>query len=74
MRPAAHERAGSTMIVHVSEKPAARSVKISADERTGWSSERPRANGAPPRPVDISVRSRVLDPLAPAALLPREPS
>jgi hypothetical protein len=39
-----------------------RSVKISADERTGWSSERPRASGGPPRPVDISVRSRVLAP------------
>ena len=50
------------MIVDVSEKPVARSVKISADERTGWSSERPRAGGAPPRPVDISVRSRVLAP------------
>ena len=46
----------------VSEKPTARSVKISADERTGWSSERPRASGAPPRPVDVSVRSRVLAP------------
>ena len=44
------------------EKPAARSVKISADERTGWSSERPRASGAPPRPVDVSVRCRVLAP------------
>jgi len=46
----------------MSEKPTARSVKISADERTGWSSERPRAGGAPPRPVDISVRCRVLAP------------
>jgi hypothetical protein len=46
----------------VSEKSTARSVKISADERTGWSSERPRAGGAPPRPVDVSVRSRVLAP------------
>jgi hypothetical protein len=50
------------MIVYVSEKPASRSVKISADERTGWSSERPGARGAPPRPVDLSVRSRVLAP------------
>jgi hypothetical protein len=50
------------MIVVVSEKPTARSVKISADERTGWSSERPRPSGAPPRPVDVSVRSRVLSP------------
>src|SRR5437588_11173915 len=50
------------MIVCVSEKPTARSVKISADERTGWSSERPRGSGAPPRPVDVSVRCRVLAP------------
>jgi predicted kinase len=41
--------------------PAApRSVKISSDERTGWSSERPR-DGAP-RPPDVSVRSRLLSP------------
>src|ERR1700729_3759516 len=46
----------------MSEKPTARSVKISADERTGWSSERPRAQGTPPRPVDVSVRCRVLAP------------
>jgi hypothetical protein len=39
-----------------------RSVKIGADERTGWSSERPRKDGAPPRPPDLSVRSRVLRP------------
>lgn len=39
-----------------------RSVKIGSDERTGWSSERPRRDGAPPRPPDISVRSRVLTP------------
>jgi hypothetical protein len=44
------------------DKPAARSVKIAADERTGWSSERPRADGAPRRPVDVSVRCRVLAP------------
>jgi hypothetical protein len=37
-------------------------VKIPSDERTGWSSERPRRDGAPPRPVNISVRSRVLSP------------
>ncbi|MGI8904520.1 MAG: hypothetical protein ACR2IP_12920 [Solirubrobacteraceae bacterium] len=41
---------------------ASRSVKISSDERTGWSSERPRRDGAPPRPADVSVRSRVLAP------------
>jgi hypothetical protein len=39
-----------------------RSVKIGSDERTGWSSERPRRDGAPPRPADVSVRSRVLRP------------
>ena len=50
------------MIAHVSEKTPARSVKISADERTGWSSERPRANGAAPRAVDVSGRCRVLAP------------
>ncbi len=50
------------MIVCVTEKPTARSVKISADERTGWSSERPRAGGGPARPVDVSVRCRVLAP------------
>ena len=50
------------MIAYVSEKPTARSVKISADERTGWSSERPRGDGGPPRPVDVSVRCRVLAP------------
>jgi hypothetical protein len=37
-------------------------VKIGSDERTGWSSERPRRDGAPPRPADVSVRSRVLRP------------
>jgi len=46
----------------VSTSDSSRSVKISPDERTGWSSERPRRDGAPPRPVDISVRSRVLSP------------
>ena len=39
-----------------------RSVRIGSDERTGWSSDRPRRDGAPPRPVDISVKSRVLAP------------
>jgi hypothetical protein len=40
----------------------ARSVKIGADERTGWSSDRPRREGAPPRAVDVSTRCRVLRP------------
>ena len=40
--------------------PDTRSIKISNDERGGWSSDRPRRDGAPPRPADLSVRSRVL--------------
>ncbi|HEY1778616.1 MAG TPA: hypothetical protein VGG41_20845 [Solirubrobacteraceae bacterium] len=46
----------------MTEGDSARRVKISADERTGWSSERPRDDSRPPRPVDISVRCRVLAP------------
>lgn len=46
----------------MSENPSTRSVKIGADERTGWSSERPRRDGAPPRPADISEKCRVLRP------------
>jgi hypothetical protein len=40
--------------------PQPRSVKIDADERGGWSSDRPRSG--PPRPPDISTRCRVLRP------------
>jgi predicted kinase len=36
-----------------------RSVKIADDERGGWSSDRPRRDGAPSRP-NISARCRVL--------------
>ncbi len=43
-------------------RPQARSVKIADDERTGWSSDRPRRDGAPPRPVDVTVHCRVLSP------------
>ena len=51
-----------------------RSVKIGDDERLGWSSERPRREGGPARPADISTRSRVLSPAdalryAPGSLL-----
>src|SRR5436190_22073244 len=38
-----------------------RSVKIGADERTGWSSDRPRGD-RPPRPVDLTTRCRILKP------------
>ena len=44
---------------------SSRSVKISDDERTGWSSDRPRRPGEPERPArppDVSVRGRVLAP------------
>jgi predicted kinase len=37
-------------------------VKISDDERGAWTSDRPRSGSRPPRPRDISVRSRVLSP------------
>lgn len=38
-----------------------RSVKIASDERTGWSSDRPRGgDDRPPRPVDVSTRCRLL--------------
>jgi hypothetical protein len=42
-----------------------RSVKISDNERGGWSSDRPRRAGEPERPprkLDVSVRGRVLAP------------
>ncbi|MBA2261274.1 MAG: hypothetical protein H0W03_01245 [Solirubrobacterales bacterium] len=42
--------------------PPTRSVKIGEDERTGWSSDRPRRSGGPERPADMSVRGRVLRP------------
>ncbi|HXR28377.1 MAG TPA: AAA family ATPase [Solirubrobacteraceae bacterium] len=42
--------------------PAARSVKISEDERGGWSSDRPRRDGAPARPANLAVHCRVLAP------------
>ncbi len=37
-------------------------MKIGEDERTGWSSDRPRRDGAPPRPADLTVHCRVLSP------------
>lgn len=46
----------------MADQPTTRSVKIGEDERTGWSSERPRRDGGPARPPDISVRCRVLTP------------
>jgi hypothetical protein len=46
----------------MAESEGPRSVKIGADERTGWSSERPRRAGGPDRPPDISVRCKTLRP------------
>ena len=43
-------------------RPTSRSVKIGADERTGWSSDRPRREGAPERPPNIAVHCKVLEP------------
>lgn len=47
----------------MSSNPSVRSVKIGADERRGWTTDRPPREGdAPPRPVDVSARCRVLAP------------
>jgi len=46
----------------MSTNPPTRSVRISDDERGGWSSDRPRRDGAPPRPANVAVRCRVLKP------------
>jgi hypothetical protein len=46
----------------MSTNPPTRSVRISDDERGGWSSDRPRRDGAPPRPANVAVRCRVLRP------------
>src|SRR5471032_3260608 len=43
-------------------RPPGRSVKIADDERTGWSSDRPRRDGAPPRPANLTVHCRILRP------------
>jgi predicted kinase len=42
--------------------PNTRSIKISDDERGGWSSDRPRPGGGPPRKADLATRCRVLTP------------
>ncbi len=43
-----------------STPPNTRTVKIGQDERSGWSSDRPRPGGA--RPANIATRCRVLTP------------
>jgi predicted kinase len=42
--------------------PNTRSIKIADDERGGWSSDRPRPGGGPPRKPDLSTRCKVLAP------------
>jgi hypothetical protein len=47
----------------MTDSPSTRSVRISDDERGGWSSDRPRRDGGrPERPADVSVRCRILQP------------
>ena len=50
------------MMGGMASRPTGRSVKIAADERTGWSSDRPR-DGAPPRPANLTVHCSVLAPV-----------
>jgi hypothetical protein len=50
------------MVAMAAARPPGRSVKIGEDERTGWSSDRPRRDGAPPRPADLTAHCRVLTP------------
>ncbi len=49
------------MMGDMATRPPGRSVKISDDERGGWSSDRPRREG-PQRPADLTVHCRVLRP------------
>jgi hypothetical protein len=49
------------MMEGMASRPSSRSVKISDDERGGWSSDRPRRDG-PARPPNMAVHCRVLRP------------
>lgn len=46
----------------MASRPPARSVKISEDERGGWSSDRPRRQSGPARPASIATHCSVLAP------------
>jgi hypothetical protein len=46
----------------MASRPPGRSVKIGEDERTGFSSDRPRRDGGRARPPDLRVNCRVLAP------------
>lgn len=50
------------MMEGMATRPTGRSVKIGEDERGGWSSDRPRREGAPSRPADLTVHCSVLRP------------
>jgi predicted kinase len=50
------------MMRGMASRPQSRSVKIGADECTGWSSDRPRRDGAPERPASVAAHCRVLKP------------
>ncbi len=50
------------MMGEMADVPPTRSVKISDEERGGWSSDRPRPDGRPPRPANVAVRCHVLRP------------
>jgi predicted kinase len=49
------------MMEGMASRPQGRSVKIADDERTGWSSDRPRREG-PARPANLTVHCSVLRP------------
>ncbi len=49
------------MMEAMASRPPGRSVKIGEQERTGWSSDRPRRDG-PERPANLTVSCRVLAP------------
>ena len=61
-RTRASQRFGPCQDEGMSTNPPTRSVKFSDDERGGWSSDRPRPDGAARRPVDVSTRCRALTP------------
>lgn len=50
------------MMGEMADTPPTRSVKISDEERGGWSSDRPRPDGRPARPANVAVRCHVLSP------------
>ena len=61
LRPAAWPKGRVRQDGDMPLPPSTRSVKISDDERGGWSSDRPRTGG-PERPVNVSGKCRILAP------------